>query len=123
MNKRNIYCTFCGHHNVSDSIRPKLRKAIETLIEEKRLDSPYLINFYVGNHGSFDYMSLGILRELSATYPNIKYSVVLAYVPVKKEEFSPIKREKRFILTVLRQFHGDLLSVIEIGGWWNSLNT
>ena len=37
--------------------------------------------FYVGNQGGFDYMVRGVLRELAEEYPDIRYAVVLAYLP------------------------------------------
>lgn len=41
--------------------------------------------FYVGNNGIFDTMIRRQLEDLSHTYP-INYSVVLAYMPTKKNE-------------------------------------
>lgn len=76
-------CTFCGHKDVSPTVRPVLRKAVENLIVESSVTS-----FYVGNHGRFDSMVLGVLRELKEIYPQISYNVVLAYIPEKKAEYS-----------------------------------
>ena len=45
--------------------------------------------FYVGNHGTFDAMVRTQLRELEKIYPNIRYAVVLAYLPQKRNEFDP----------------------------------
>lgn len=69
-------CTFFGHQNTPDSIRPKLKQAIEELIVNQDVSM-----FYVGNHGQFDAMAKNLLRELKATYPQIEYGVVLAYMP------------------------------------------
>ena len=69
-------CTFFGHQNTPDSIRPKLKQAIEELIVNQDVSM-----FYVGNHGQFDTMAKNLLRELKATYPQIEYGVVLAYMP------------------------------------------
>ena len=75
-------CTFFGHRDCPETIRPKLRAALVELIEERGVDS-----FYVGNHGTFDRMVRSLLRELSERYPHIRYSVVLAYVPQRWDEF------------------------------------
>jgi len=74
-------CTFFGHHDCPAEIKPKLRETIIELIE-KGVDC-----FYVGNHGAFDRMARSCLRELSQDYPQICYSVVLAYLPQKHDEF------------------------------------
>jgi len=75
-------CTFFGHRDCPETIRPKLHAALVELIEEQGVDS-----FYVGNHGTFDRMVRSLLRELSERYPHIRYSVVLAYVPQRWDEF------------------------------------
>ena len=74
-------CTFFGHHNCPEHIRPKLRETIIDLILNKNVDM-----FYVGNHGHFDSMVRSILRELQTAYPQIGYAVVLAYMPGKAAE-------------------------------------
>ena len=75
-------CTFFGHHDCPAEIKPKLRKAIIDLIEQQGVDC-----FYIGNHGAFDRMVRSCLRELRGEYPQICYSVVLAYLPQKHDEF------------------------------------
>ena len=85
-------CTFCGHHDAPDSVRPTLIATIEKLIAENEVDT-----FYVGNHGSFDYMALSVLREMKKKYPQIDYYGVLAYLPEKKEEF-PLYSESKTVL-------------------------
>ena len=75
-------CTFFGHRDCPETIRPKLHAALVELIEERGVDS-----FYVGNHGTFDRIVRSLLRELSERYPHIRYSVVLAYVPQRWDEF------------------------------------
>ena len=42
--------------------------------------------FYVGNHGWFDAIVRGVLRELKEEYPQIDYAVVLAYMPCKQNK-------------------------------------
>ena len=75
-------CTFFGHSYCPETIKPRLRETLVDLIETQGVDV-----FYVGNHGDFDRMTRSLLRELSAQYPHIRYAVVLAYVPQKRDEF------------------------------------
>lgn len=75
-------CTFCGSHDAGEEIRDSLRQAVLLLIEENGVDS-----FYIGNHGRFDSMALSVVRELKEEYPQIVYSVVLAYLPGKRENY------------------------------------
>ena len=65
-------CTFFGHRDCPDSIRPKLRSVLINLIENQQADT-----FYVGRQGSFDALVYATLRELAAEYPHIRYAVVL----------------------------------------------
>lgn len=74
-------CTFFGHHDCPEYIRPKLRETIVDLIRNENVDL-----FYVGNHGSFDSIVRSTLRELQTAYPQIGYAVVLAYMPGKQSE-------------------------------------
>lgn len=74
-------CTFFGHSNAPRDLEPKIREVIERLIVEKHADC-----FYVGNNGSFDYMVRKVLREFATEHQHIRYSVVLAYMPIGKEE-------------------------------------
>lgn len=75
-------CTFFGHHDCPNSIRPKLQEAISNLIENYGVDM-----FYVGNQGQFDSLVRSVLRERKTAYPNIEYAVVLAYMPQKRDTF------------------------------------
>lgn len=72
-------CTFFGHRDCPDEIRPQIYKAITDLIVNKGVDV-----FYVGNHGNFDSLVHSCLKELKQEHPHIKYSVVLAYLPKNK---------------------------------------
>lgn len=76
-------CTFFGHRDCPSDIREKLQKAVVDLIEKKDVDF-----FYVGNQGQFDAMACSVLRKLRNEYPQIDYTVVLAYMPQGKEDFS-----------------------------------
>ena len=74
-------CTFFGHRECSDDIKPALRAAIEQLITQHHVDT-----FYVGNQGQFDTCVRSVLRQLQEQYPEIRYAVVLAYLPVRQTE-------------------------------------
>ena len=73
--------TFFGHKDTPKEIEPTLRTTLVDLIENHGATE-----FYVGNNGNFDTMVRRQLEELSHTYP-ITYSVVLAYLPIKKSEY------------------------------------
>ncbi|MBR6533001.1 MAG: hypothetical protein IKT44_01045 [Clostridia bacterium] len=75
-------CAFIGHRNINNEIKENLSKAIEDLIREKKVE-----NFYFGNHGAFDFMVRDILKELRSKYPQIRYNIVLAYIPAGKYEY------------------------------------
>ena len=74
-------CTFFGHSDCPNDIRPQLCKAITDLIVNKNVNT-----FYVGNNGQYDSMVRSVIRELQTVYPQIRYAVVLAYLPVKQTE-------------------------------------
>ena len=73
-NKR--ICCFFGHREVTHNIRPSLTEIIEKLIVDEGVT-----DFYVGHQGQFDSMVFYVLKELKAKYPQIRYTVVLAYMP------------------------------------------
>lgn len=74
-------CTFFGHSDSPDTIKPKLKAVLENLIIDHSVDM-----FYVGHQGDFDVFVRNILRELKKEYPQVNYAVVLAYMPGKKKE-------------------------------------
>lgn len=69
-------CTFFGHRECPEDIKPALTRAVERLICEEGVDC-----FYVGNQGHFDAMVRSVLRQMGEKYPHIRYGVVLAYFP------------------------------------------
>ena len=73
--------TFFGHKDTPKEIEPTLRSTLIDLIENKNVTV-----FYVGNNGNFDTMVRRQLEDLSRIYP-ITYSVVLAYLPTKKNKY------------------------------------
>lgn len=69
-------CTFFGHRDCPDSIKPALQSQIEDLITNHGVDM-----FYVGNQGQFDALVRRVLKEMTRKYPHINYSVVLVNMP------------------------------------------
>lgn len=75
-------CTFFGHRECPDSIKPQLKEVLTDLITNHYVDM-----FYVGNQGRFDVIVRSVLRELKKENPQINYAVVLAYIPGKQNEY------------------------------------
>ena len=82
---KNHTVTFFGHKDTPKETEPTLRSTLIDLIENHNA-----VNFYMGNNGNFDIMVRHILEDLSVVYP-IQYSVVLAYLPVQKDENQKLK--------------------------------
>ena len=75
-------CTFFGHRDCPETIKPKLREVLVDLITNHGVDM-----FYVGHQGQFDAYVHSKLKRLKQEYPQINYAVVLAYMPGKKTEY------------------------------------
>lgn len=75
-------CTFFGHRECPDTIKPKLREVLVDLITNHGVDM-----FYVGNQGRFDAIVRSMLRDMQKEYPQIRYAVVLAYMPGKQTDY------------------------------------
>ena len=75
-------CTFFGHRECPDSIKTQLRAVLINLITNHDVDM-----FYVGNQGRFDAIARGVLQELKNEYPQINYTVVLAYMPGRQMDY------------------------------------
>ena len=75
-------CTFFGHWDRPETIKPRLREALIDLITTHDVDM-----FYVGHQGQFDAYVHSELKKLKHEYPQINYAVVLAYIPGKKTEY------------------------------------
>lgn len=73
-----MICTFFGHRNTPENIRPILRNTLIELILTKDVNT-----FFVGNQGNFDSMVREELNDLTKIYPHITTTVVLAYMPGK----------------------------------------
>ena len=67
--------SFFGHRDVNASLQCDLYNYLEKLA---KYDDHY---FLVGNEGAFDHYVQSTLKKLKKSYPNIKYSIVLAYLP------------------------------------------
>ena len=75
-------CTFFGHRDCPDTIKPRLRRTLIDLIENHNVDM-----FYAGNQGRFDAIARSVLQDLQHEYPQINYAVVLAYMPGRQTEY------------------------------------
>ena len=58
-------CTFFGHRDCPETVKPKLREVLVDLITNRGVDM-----FYVGHQGQFDAMVRSVLQELKKAYPN-----------------------------------------------------
>ncbi len=70
-----IICTFFGHRDAPNTIKPLLREIVLDLIENQEVNQ-----FVVGNQGNFDTMVRSLLTELEHSH-GIRYEIVLAYFP------------------------------------------
>lgn len=73
-------CTFFGHRDCPETIKPKIREAVIDLIENHGVTM-----FYVGHQGNFDRLVRSVLKEVTTAYPEVGYAVVLAYMPSTKK--------------------------------------
>lgn len=71
-------CTFIGHKNTSQNIKPLLETVLKHLITKENVTS-----FYVGTHGNFDAIAKELLINLKVQYPHINYTIVLSYMNQK----------------------------------------
>ena len=69
-------CSFFGHRDCPDDLRPLLKNVILDLIATHGVDM-----FYVGHQGGFDGLVRSVLCEIAQEYPRVHYAVVLAYMP------------------------------------------
>lgn len=72
-------CTFFGHRDCSGMLYPAIEQAI------RRMVNAGVADFYVGNQGTFDRMVLRALREVAKDIPWVRYAVVLAYFPRRRD--------------------------------------
>ena len=76
-----VVCTFFGHRDCPDIIKPKLREVLVDLIVNHGVDL-----FYVGQQGAFDRIVRTVLKELASTYSHIRYAVVLERMSQKQDD-------------------------------------
>ena len=77
-----LSCTFFGHRDCPETIKPRLREVLVDLIINHNVDM-----FYVGHQGQFDAYVHSEMKRLKQEYPQVNYAVVLAYMPSKKTEY------------------------------------
>ena len=63
-------CTFFGHRDCPETIKPKLREVLVDLITNHDVDM-----FYVGHQGQFDAYVHSELKKLKQEYPQINYAI------------------------------------------------
>ena len=73
-------CTFFGHRDTPQSVKPLLRTVLYDLVEQG------VDHFYMGNQGNFDAMAAALLKELEQSR-RIRFEIVLAYLPKEKDPF------------------------------------
>ena len=78
-----MICTFFGHRDTPQEIELYLKPILIDLIENKNINT-----FYVGNQGNFDKIVRKTLHQLKTDYPYINYTIVLAYLSPKIEDFT-----------------------------------
>lgn len=76
-------CTFFGHRDCPEGVRPQVKRTVEDLILHHGVDT-----FYVGDKGRFDAIVRGVLCELEREYSHIRYAVVLSSLPREQEDTS-----------------------------------
>ena len=76
-------CAFFGHRQYGyEGSREIIKNSIVDLI-----DNYQVTQFYSSGRGEFDNLCSRLVYELKAKYPFIKNTLVLSYMPQKKEEY------------------------------------
>ena len=87
----NKICCFAGHRDIINT--EKVYKELINLIEEM-ITTKNVLEFWVGNYGTFDLLSARVVRELKIKYPFIKLNLVIPYITnsvnLRKDEFDNI---------------------------------
>lgn len=81
-------CTFFGHSDSPDNIYDDVKNTIIRLIENNNVTE-----FIVGNQGNFDRIVLRVLNSIRCNFPQIKFTVMLAYYPKEYIENSVFPEE------------------------------
>ncbi len=74
-------CTFFGHRECPETLKPYLRQILTELIANGGVET-----FYAGHQGQFDSLVRATLLELEQAYPHIRVGVVLYSMSGKLEE-------------------------------------
>ena len=93
-----MIATFFGHRDTPQRVDQTLRIILMDLITNKGVDL-----FYVGNQGEFDRMVINNLKLLKPCFPQIKFYVVLAYMPCDKEGFKLKEGEETVFPDILEK--------------------
>lgn len=92
-----LTCTFFGHRDVDYfPYQEKIEAILIGLIQNCGVTQ-----FYSGYRGNFDRLCAHLVWELKFRYPQIKNTLVLSYLPYKKEDF------------ILPKFFDDSLYLLE----------
>ena len=76
-------CVFFGHRKKNyQKYKPKLKRILEDLIENEGFTQ-----FYSGGRGAFDSLCAEVVAELKNSYPNIKNTLILSYLPPSNASF------------------------------------
>jgi uncharacterized phage-like protein YoqJ len=76
-------CAFFGHRDWGlKEGKEEIKNSIVNLIEKYGV-----MQFYCGGRGNFDNLCSQIVYELKKKYPHIKNTLVLSYIPKRKEEY------------------------------------
>ena len=94
-------CTFFGHRDCPETIKPKIREAVIDLIENHGVTM-----FYVGNQGNFDRLVRSVLKEVTTAYPGESDTpLFLLICPLPRLEWM-IDRADYVLTYVTRPFGG-----------------
>lgn len=81
-------CSFFGHRYIDEAIAAPLKNALTNLIAIN------VDTFLVGHQGDFDRLVLRTLRQLKKEFPQIRYRVVLAYLPAARATYCAYTEEE-----------------------------
>ena len=77
-------CFLFGHSDCPDRILSELESQIELAV------SKGVLNFYVGNRGTFDRLAATAVKRIKEEYPGVRLYLLLSYHPAER---SPVSAE------------------------------
>ena len=86
--KNLMTCSFFGHRYIDEAIAAPLKNALTNLIANN------VDTFLVGHQGDFDRLVLRTLRQPKKEFPQIRYRVVLAYLPAAPAAYCAYTEEE-----------------------------